>query len=493
MSNIDELFKNGLNGKGMEYSDASWAGMEQMLHGKKLGFFARHKLLLGIVGILLFSSATLFYYANNSTRKTANTPAVVSDHTLNEKGISVYDNPTKVTDYETSKDQNYLKSWTSSIEQENSSTTRADAVSTPWVRSEAIKQENNVLYSPKSSRAGAGAKDDVSKTELPREISRVQDVVSEGVNTSDVIQNEVEPKQSVGIKDVLAKTNGGNLIKASRIDFAGFSTNTSPLDRSVLDFLPPAKRRKYGLYLSPFAGLVNYSKSVNTPKFVTDDNDNFSKSSPQQSVNYGINVGVKKGKWMLSTGIGILELSERTFYTTQMDEYEYTTAPRITNAQYTTTPRGTRVALITETRIDSTLISTTVNECAGCEVQFNYVSVPLQVQYTAGRSRVRGFLEVGVVASFLQNANGVYATLKDANSDLAVVPSTQLVDLSTTDEVSKILMQASAAVGAKLWLAPRWNVWSSYGYGFGLNSMLRSYEQNANLQNVRVGLEFKLK
>ena len=41
MSNIDDIFKKGLDGKGMEYSDASWADMEGMLGGKKVGFIEK--------------------------------------------------------------------------------------------------------------------------------------------------------------------------------------------------------------------------------------------------------------------------------------------------------------------------------------------------------------------------------------------------------------------------------------------------------------------
>ena len=225
----------------------------------------------------------------------------------------------------------------------------------------------------------------------------------------------------------------------------------------------------------------------------SDKQNNLGKSTTENAYNYGLNVGVKKGNWMLSSGLGMLSLREKTYYTESQEEYIYITAPRISDAEYTTTPRGTRVALISQEKVDSTLLSSTNQICEGCDVSFNYISVPLNLQYNLGKKRLRYFAEAGLTASFLVNAKGTYALLKNANKDLTILPTTEIVDLSTSEEVAKMLLQANAAVGAKFWLTPRWNVWTSYGYGMGLNSMLASYGQKPTIQNVRVGVEFKLR
>ena len=78
-------------------------------------------------------------------------------------------------------------------------------------------------------------------------------------------------------------------------------------------------------------------------------------------------------------------------------------------------------------------------------------------------------------------------------ADSIAVPGTSIVALANSEEVSKIVLQANAAVGVKLWLTPRWNLWSSYGYGLGLNSILSSYEQKPRNQYLRLGVEFKLR
>ena len=105
MSNIDDIFKKGLDGKGMEYSDASWAAMEGMLGGKKVGFIDRYKLLLGLVSVLLISSVGLWYFINQNKANTVNTPSVVD---YNEDNTAINKTPgymdtAESTDYESSK------------------------------------------------------------------------------------------------------------------------------------------------------------------------------------------------------------------------------------------------------------------------------------------------------------------------------------------------------------------------------------------------------
>ena len=105
MSNIDDIFKKGLDGKGMEYSHASWAAMEGMLGGKKVGFIARYKLLLSLGSVLLICSVGLWCFLNQNKANTVNTPSVVA---YNEENAAINKTPgymdtAESTDYESSK------------------------------------------------------------------------------------------------------------------------------------------------------------------------------------------------------------------------------------------------------------------------------------------------------------------------------------------------------------------------------------------------------
>jgi len=490
MSNIDDIFKKGLDGKGMEYSDASWAAMEGMLGGKKVGFFARYKLLLGLGSVLLISSMGLWYFINQNKANTVNTPSVVA---YNEENTAIYKTPhyvdtAKSTDYESSK---VLATEESSTPLVNKEVTIVQ-VRAPRTRKTADIQETGTVKvddskgkSSDNTTAGITTLDPMDNGFRNYEPLTVSTAGSTQTNSTDVTSSSEA--------ETLVKPNFQEVILTNGIGMNEFGYEVSANGTDSLDFLKNPTKRKFAFYVSPYAGYVNYTKNTVLPERASDEQDNLGKSNTANAYNYGLNVGVKKGNWMLSSGLTMLSLKEKTYYTESQEEYTYITAPRISNAEYTTTPRGTRVALITQEKVDGTLLSSTNQICEGCEVSFNYASVPLNLQYNFGQKRLRYFVEAGLTASFLVNAKGTYALLKNANKDITILSTTEIVDLSTSEEVAKMLLQANAAVGAKFWLTPRWNLWTSYGYGMGLNSMLASYEQKPTIQNVRVGVEFKLR
>lgn len=501
MSNIDELFKKGLDGKGMEYSNASWASMEQMLNTEKVGFFARYKLLLGLSSVLLISSVSLFYLHNEET--SANTPALETNYVATktfepkpENDIELASSSIQSDKAQETKEEVQVQSVTA----ETKVNTVSKAQSLTTLGSTARKSGNN--SSTTSTDTYKNPTDNGFRTTEPIFSTGVseQSGGDNGINilTSEKLEDNVNDFHlvefpSISESEILTKPNFGASILAEGISLSEFEYSESAKFPSKVDFLPDLKKKNFSLFVSPYAGHVMYANNAKLPVNIIDEERNLGNSTTTNWYNYGLNIGVKKGGWMLSSGIGFLSLRQNTFYTQSTKEYVYTIVPRISNANFTTTPRGTRVALITQTIVDSSLITIVEPNCSRCEVAFNYVAVPLNVQYNFGKSRLRYFAEAGMTASFLQNATGVYATLKHPYSNVAALPSVQLVELSTSEDVSKILLQANTAVGAKFWVAPRWNIWSSYGYGMSLNSMLGSYDQKPTIQNVRVGVEFKLR
>ena len=492
MSNIDDIFKKGLDGKGMEYSDASWAAMEGMLGGKKVGFFARYKLLLGLGSVLLISSMGLWYFINQNKANTVNTPSVVA---YKEENTAIHKTPGYVdtaesTDYESSKVLVTEERGTPLVNKEV--TIVSPLVSVPRTRKTADIQETGAVKvddskGKSSDNTTAGIKTIDATDNGFRNYEHL--AVSAGGNTQTTSIGVTSSSEA----ETLVKPNFQEVILTNGIGMNDLGYEVSANGPEHLDFLKNPTKRKFAFYVSPYVGYVNYTKNTVLPENASDEQDNLGKSNTANAYNYGLNVGVKKGNWMLSSGLTMLSLKEKTYYTESQEEYTYITAPRISNAEYTTTPRGTRVALITQEKVDSTLLSSTNQICEGCEVSFNYASVPLNLQYNFGKKRLCYFVEAGLTASFLVNAKGTYALLRNANKDITVLPTTEIVDLSTSEDVAKMLLQANAAVGAKFWLTPRWNLWTSYGYGMGLNSMLASYEQKPTIQNVRVGVEFKLR
>lgn len=500
MSNIDDIFKKGLDGKGMEYSDASWAGMEQMLYTKKVGFFARYKLLLGVGSVLLLSSVALVYINSLESNNKAITPALVTDSKdpneyTNEMQISVYDNPTKVTDYETNKDSTYQKSWTprdqheelaGSAKKEESPYSRGKSDLVQTTRAKDSTAVNNGLLDPMDN--GLIYSDPLTST-LTSDGETGLSAAPSGSNVTDELLSNAAPS---GGFELLVKPKFEEVIYAHPMKLLNMPYVFTSAGAQKLDFVQTPTKKKLSVLLSPYAGYINYRKNEALPELASGFGSNLGKSVTQNSLNYGVNVGVKKGSWMLTSGLEIVNLREKTYYTASEEQYSYIRSPKIAESNYTTTPRGTRVALITQHTTDSTLSVSTHQICEGCEVSRNYVSVPLNLQYNLGKNRLRYFAEIGMTTAFLRSASGTYATLKDANSELIEMPRIQLVDLRSSDDVTKILLHANATVGTKFWLNSKWCLWTSYGYSIGLNSMLMSYEQKSSIQRTRIGMDFLL-
>ena len=77
MKKIDDIFKEGLDNKGLGYTEAHWGSMAAMLDANKVGFFARNKWLIGIVGLLLTSSIVSFFILKSTQTEPTNTKNIV--------------------------------------------------------------------------------------------------------------------------------------------------------------------------------------------------------------------------------------------------------------------------------------------------------------------------------------------------------------------------------------------------------------------------------
>ena len=150
---------------------------------------------------------------------------------------------------------------------------------------------------------------------------------------------------------------------------------------------------------------------------------------------------------------------------------------------FTQTPRGTNVALL-ETKID-TLIgpSETIINNPDAIAKFNYVTLPVGVQYEWHKKRFLYFVEAGGAVSLLTHAKGIYI-INDASK------TGQLSDNSSS--ANKVLFQATGAVGVKYSLTNQLNIWSSYGQNIGLNSMIADYSQKTRIQQFSLGIEIEL-
>ena len=59
--------------------------------------------------------------------------------------------------------------------------------------------------------------------------------------------------------------------------------------------------------------------------------------------------------------------------------------------------------------------------------------------------------------------------------------------------LNNTLIRISGSVGLRYGLTKSWGIRSSYQYGYGINSMLKSYDQLPQTNAIQFGVEYKIK
>jgi hypothetical protein len=201
---------------------------------------------------------------------------------------------------------------------------------------------------------------------------------------------------------------------------------------------------------------------------------------------YGINISAQKNRWKFTTGFGMISLQQKTNYSITTTEKTYSYKKKLLDRNYIISPRGTYIALIGDVIADSTFSTSQQDVCPDCTAKFDYWSVPLQLNYqTMSRGRLSYFGGIGINIDILKKANGLY-TASTTNGTL---------DVSYLDEnlAAKSLMRINGSIGLRYELTKSWGLWSSYNYGYGVKSMLNSYDQIPSTNMIQLGLEYKIK
>ncbi len=260
--------------------------------------------------------------------------------------------------------------------------------------------------------------------------------------------------------------------KLRLFDMPQNAISKKPMDQL---FVPYAK---WQFGVSPFALANKYKR--NKP-----EGDIAKSEKPLNSVSIGLLAFAKYKHLNFSIGINNLNLAERTNYTSTQYTYLHDTSYMLIKRNYETTPNGKTTALVKET-ITTTTDSTQVINCANCIAKFQYIQVPMAVQYTYGFGRVIYFVEGGVALSFLRKTSGLYTVSGNGNNENNM--DYTIANLSKT-HANKMLISTNAKLGLKYRINTKLNVFGSYGISIFQQSMLKSYNQKAQLQQLQLGLE----
>jgi len=452
MSKIDDIFKEGLDQKGLAYSDAHWAGVEALLDKKKKGFFVRYKWYFASL-VLLFIGITTYFSWPTAQQKETLTPIALTES-----------NNQKITS------NNSLNTQQIASAQTDKKTLKENTTN------------NNTDPKPTHNKSGTDVIDNSHKKKNLGHRFTENKKNSSSQNASSLpssIPNSINESTLV-IKDVAFIP----LIKASFMhlklrDFYLFPVYLSSpiLNKKAITIDYPSY--KWQLFMAPYIQLSSHNRNI---KLVTESE--FKKQEkPMPAMGFGVNFLAKKGHWVIKSGLQFNQIKERTNYASTFKTQTYDTNFRLVILNFTQNPRGSNVALL-ETKID-TLVgpSQTIINNPDAIVKFNYITLPLAVQYEWHQKRMLYFVEAGGAVSLLTNAKGIY-TINDASK-------TGLLS-DNSSSVNKVLLQATAAVGVKYSMTNNVNIWSSYGQNISMNSMIADYSQKTRTQQFSLGIEIEL-
>ena len=452
MSKIDDIFKEGLDQKGLAYSDAHWAGMEALLDKKKKGFFVRYKWYFASLLLLLIVITTYVSWPTAQQKETL-TPIALTES--NNQNITSNNSSIDLQLKNTNTDKKALK--------EN--TTNNDTGPKP---THSKTGTDLIDHSNKKKNLGQRFTEN-KKNSSSQNASSLPSSIPNSINNSILV-----------IKDVASLP----LTKASFMylklkDFYLFPAYLSSpiLNKKAITIDYPSY--KWQLFMAPYIQLSSHNRTIK----LRTESELKKQEKPMPAMGFGVNLLAKKGHWVFKSGLQFNQIKERTNYASIFKTQTYDTSFRLVILNFTQTPRVTNVALL-ETKID-TLIgpSETIINNPDAIAKFNYVTLPVGVQYEWHKKRFLYFVEAGGAVSLLTHAKGIY-TINDASK------TGQLSDNSSS--ANKVLFQATGAVGVKYSLTNQLNIWSSYGQNIGLNSMIADYSQKTRIQQFSLGIEIEL-
>jgi hypothetical protein len=438
---IDDLFQSKLENSGLPYSSDYWAGAESVIVSAKKPA-AKRRTLIYLIGFLVLISVSLLTLIIKSDSKSAKqaktTPSEKeTEYRTNQRAI---DNSTEL-----SQDQ------LGETKVENNET-----IATEFPRQAAPKNQTKPNHSFISSKKSSPFTD--------KRAAATAQGASLVSSYSPFSMIQIAPKWLLQFE------------LYHHID-------SNPMFRLDEKTFIQHKNSKWSWFLSPQYSFGIFDK---TGEGLTSNEVQW-KADPKICTTYGLNVLAKHGHWGFKTGIIHQTLNERVNYSKSVEEWNFDTSANYSIYGYTITPRGTKVAYLRR-NVDSTQSIHNEPICDNCLIQFKYISIPLLVQYEWTKKRNIFFVESGISYHMLQQSVGTYL-IEDASQPKGF----EEVDLSSSNYLNSSLFWIHLNIGAKYRLNSKLNAFGSIGLSQSTNSLLSTNAQKANVKNINLGLEYRLK
>lgn len=448
-------------GNGLPFKEEYWAGMNELLDANMVTHSTATatkattiKALSGGLKLLYLSSicATIFSVSFMYTRFfNQATPSTAEEHALTtiEEMIAPQTSTVPSTEYETSSEQpTFSNNENTAVGSTAQSLTPIDEVAVE--HSNAQKSVSTPFHTNNVTTPNIHSS---TPTETPNQKTATTTTASELFDTLTPSSSSFEETVSNRTIDFIAIAPLEHSATLNKL--TGVSQKEIPLIA-----YPKRYRLIQHIAISPFAAVMHeYDKQMyNAP--------HADYTHPVQThFSYGVNVECVTKKFALRTGIGWSQTSMRTSVKTTRDFYDVDTTFVVINSNYDTTASGKPVALV-QRRIDSSYASSQHSSLQETTT-YQYLTIPLTLQYRIAYKRLTVVLEGGTLHHFLIAQKTQTPIQQDRSENGFPVQGYNL--------------QLTAGSGLRYALSSKWAVGIQYNYNLNPSSANLHFLNNAHV------------
>lgn len=438
---IDELFRHGLGQKGMEFHPEYWEQMEGLIDAKKKKSLP--KLFWLIIPVIIIAPLLYFTLGNSPGQLTDNAPV------KSVSQVPVKDAP------------------------QTAPATKASIARAKNVHKEQIEASSTL---PSSSEISPSSSPIAKSSPNPPSFTPIEKV------EETPIVSEIQEIENPTFSSPL------DPLSVSSKTFAIYPPSapkgpSKPLDQeSIKKAYRPSPLH---LYISPYIQYV-----LLNPRYESEiDNWKRNYEKVNNAKEYGLQLRLDYQRFSLLGGLGFKQWSEQTNYVSQLDHYTYDTSFRLIQRNYQQRPDGSYIALLEAQYDTASHYTTDTVSNPNARVDFRYITLPIQLQYTLGFGRFEYFAGAGLTFNILSSHQGQYSTAWKVESGKA--PEMMLNNPAKLF-VNRSFIQMNMLLGMRYCLNRKLALEAQLNYQRGLSSIMKNYNQQMDAFGVKAGLNVKL-
>ncbi|MBI1221026.1 MAG: hypothetical protein GC180_00345 [Bacteroidetes bacterium] len=458
--NIDELFRDGLNDKGLEFRESYWDQMESLMDTRKKRSW---KVIIWIMVSLLILGGSYWTFFR-----------------VQEDQLPLAQNEaSSKPSYASISSPDSHEAFSASLQQTSDSTPN-EFTSTPLAKPAAAKKSTSFETKKPTKKDN----DILSGSIQSLNNKLLTDLKPDESLMSSALNSKMEPSPEVMLiksKQIIQIP----LIQASRFQY----DFPNPMDPStILNGKNENKNNRPPLFHYSLAAYYEIGWVDNR----YDPNIASWKKAHEKSQAFrqqGIQLSITKGRLSLLTGFGTRQWSSLTNYTHLETTYELDSTLRLINRNFIKRPDGSFVAQVQYQYDTLSSKQNAIAVCPDCRVNFHYITLPLMLQYEWDHSRIFYSAGAGMDFSFFNGVSGTYSaywTQENTGPDWKTLRS-------PSSYFSKTIMQARLNLGIGYQINSKMSLKSALVYRYTLNSMMTRYSQKPNFYSMSLGLEWRIR